>query len=209
MIASIFAVLLMAQVPNPGAVPLVAPPTNGPPVNRYDRAPAYLAGPYPKYHRDYYLPTQYNPSYAIPPSNLPLFPARSPDWSPSRSLWYSGRSVPWCYGYWYYPRYIPVVAVRRWGRRISRRWAKRSSRSKPRSRSQAVAPARFLSGVLGRGRLERPDLLRRVFLDVEHRLRGAPPRGELVEDWPQKHDRRRHEEATDRGESIQKLARFA
>jgi hypothetical protein len=110
----IFAVLLTGQAgastssPPPRSKPMTAPRTGGQPVNRYDRAPAYLASPYPVYHREYYLPTHYNPSYAIPPSNLPLFPARTPDWSPSRTLWYSGRSVPWYFGYWYYPRYIPV-----------------------------------------------------------------------------------------------------
>lgn len=113
MFSSIFVALLIGQFGEPArpatVAPLTAPPTAGPPVNQYDRAPAYLATPYPKYHRDYYLPTQYNPAYALPPSNLPLFPARTPDWSPSRSLWYSGRSAPWCFGYWYYPRYIPVA----------------------------------------------------------------------------------------------------
>jgi hypothetical protein len=108
----IFALLLTGQAgtssPPARSAPLTAPRTDGRPVNDYDRVPPHLVTPYPVYHRDYYLPTQYNPTYVLPPSNLPLFPARTPDWSPSRTLWYSGRSVPWYFGYWYYPRYIPV-----------------------------------------------------------------------------------------------------
>ena len=110
----IFAMLLLGQdtsTPPGRGTPLTAPRTATRPVNRYDRAPGALASAYPVYHRDYYLPTQYNPTYVIPPSNLPLFPERTPDWSPSRTLWYSGRSVPWYFGYWYYPRYIPVQSA--------------------------------------------------------------------------------------------------
>lgn len=80
--------------------------TSEPQYAGYDRVPAYVASPYPVYHRDYYRQTRYNPAYAIPPSNLPLFPERKPDWNPSRSLWYSARPAPWYFGHWYYPRYV-------------------------------------------------------------------------------------------------------
>ena len=82
------------------------PQTSEPMYAGYDRLPAYIASPYPIYHRDYYRQTRYNPAYATPPSNLPLFPERKPDWNPSRSLWYSARPAPWYFGHWYYPRYV-------------------------------------------------------------------------------------------------------
>jgi hypothetical protein len=95
-----------------GQLPAALPAERSPALHSYDRAPAYLATPYPVYHRDYYLPTQYhagyNPAYVVPPSDLPQFSAHTGDWHPSKSLWYSGRAVPHYYGYWYYPRYVPV-----------------------------------------------------------------------------------------------------
>ena len=87
------------------------PPASEPLYAGYDRLPAYVATPYPEYHRNYYRPTRYNPAYNLPPSSLPLFPARKSDWNPSRSLWYSARSVPWHSGYWYYPRYLRTNVV--------------------------------------------------------------------------------------------------
>ena len=87
------------------------PPTTAPLYAGYDRLPASVASPYPDYHRNYYRQTRYNPAYTLPPSSLPLFPARTSDWNPSRSLWYSARSVPWYSGYWYYPRYLRTTVV--------------------------------------------------------------------------------------------------
>ncbi len=72
----------------------------------YDRTPAYIASPYSAYHRDYYLPTRYNPNYDRAASDPPPYPPRTTDWRPSGKLWYSARSAPWYYGYWYYPRHV-------------------------------------------------------------------------------------------------------
>ena len=74
----------------------------------YDRTPAYIASPYAAYHRDYYLPTRYNPNYDRSASDPPPYPPRRSDWRPSGKLWYSARSAPWYYGYWYYPRHVGV-----------------------------------------------------------------------------------------------------
>ena len=76
--------------------------------NGYNSAPAYIASPYSVYHQEYYKPARYHASYNLPDSALPLYPSPTRDPNPSRSLWYSARSVPWYYGYWYYPRYVPT-----------------------------------------------------------------------------------------------------